>query len=186
MRLLDFATGWCADSDVTQEIDEIESFDGQLAQDASRRGSRLSKVTLPPDYDKHGVYEELLDSSQVRHRYTSELIEFDAHTLSQIPPGRRAVIYNNWSESSAVLKVPGTGFKVVLSTLFKNQFPEVLHASSHQRPSTPAASSMPSTPATPTIVAGTPIVLRAITSEQLTPVEELEQAIADAIDDSLL
>eukprot|EP00928_Gymnodinium_smaydae_P094637 TRINITY_DN7975_c0_g2_i2.p1 TRINITY_DN7975_c0_g2~~TRINITY_DN7975_c0_g2_i2.p1 ORF type:complete len:348 (+),score=76.38 TRINITY_DN7975_c0_g2_i2:94-1044(+) len=123
LRLYEFVTGRNPGATVAIELEDVDAFDGELAEDADRRGHRLSDVPLPPDYNSHGIYKYDKRQFSLRHRFTSEEVELDETTRADMQYPEKAVIYSNWSETTAYLKVPGTRFTCVLSSLFSNQFP---------------------------------------------------------------
>ena len=123
LRLFEFATGRSPHDSINDELSDLAGYDDCIFQDAEARGNRLQHVRLPPDYDVDGLYEWNAADLTITHRYTGEEITLDETTISEMTAPARAIIYSNWSETSATLKVPGTSFKIVLGSLFKNQKP---------------------------------------------------------------
>ena len=78
-------------------------------------------MLLPPDYDKDGIYIYEKTEAKLSHRFTEEEIFLDEQTKTNMVTPWKATLYSNWSETQAVLKVPGTPFRLHLSSLFKNQ-----------------------------------------------------------------
>ena len=144
LKFCEFVTGWNPDDELNEELDDVEEFDAQLNEDAARRGHRCQMMTLPPDYDRDGLYSFNAADKSLKHRFTNEEIELDDATLSTMRNPGKAVLYSNWSESQAVLKVPGTTFKIILSTLFKTQYVPPVTASPSKGRAPAVAQSTPS------------------------------------------
>ena len=124
LRLFTFASGWDLQMLLDEEMEDLESFDNTLAEDTARRGHRLQFTTLPPDYDVDGLYTYNSKTNTAKHTFTLEEITLDESTLKSLPKNGQAYIYSNWSEQQAVLRVPGSTFKIFMRDLFKEQFPK--------------------------------------------------------------
>ena len=125
LRLLEFVTGRDAYTDISDEVQNLDSFDSDLHEDAARRGHRLTFIKLPPKFDNElGVYSWIPSKSVLRHNFTLEEIELASSTIEEMKYPLKAIIYSNWSETTACLKTPGTSFRLVLGSLFDCQFPK--------------------------------------------------------------
>ena len=144
LMLYEFVTGRSPTDPIEEEINDLQTFDDQLSQDAARRGHRLRNIILPPDYDQDGLIAISLEPYGLIHNFINEFIQFDEVTIAEIPQSKRPVIYSNWNESQAVFKVPGTSFKIIASTLFKNHFASSSKSAVASEPATPPPRRTPS------------------------------------------
>ena len=55
------------------------------------------------------------------HNYTHEEVVLSSADAKRLKEPDCGIVVNNWSETSAQLKVPGSPFKFMLSCLFKTQ-----------------------------------------------------------------
>ena len=104
-------------------LHDLTAFDEGLMQDCERRGRCVLFVILPPRHtEADGIYSFNIDTDTARHNHTEEECEFSETMKQEVTEPSKLVTYMNWSEQQAVLKVPGTTFKIKYSDLFRNQF----------------------------------------------------------------
>ena len=123
LKLFEFNSGRDPNGDITEDLQDEAMMDSSLEEDTSRRGHRMARVPLPPDYNKHGVYQWIPRTHTLKHSYTKEEVELDQKTVDEMGDVFKATIYSNWSETNACLKVPGTRVNIRLGQLFPDQFP---------------------------------------------------------------
>ncbi|CAK0823464.1 unnamed protein product, partial [Prorocentrum cordatum] len=104
LKLFEFNTGRDPNGDISEDLQDEAMMDSGLEEDTSRRGHRMARMPLPPDYNKHGVYLWDPKTSTVKHRFTHEEVGLDQKTIDAMGNVSKATIYSNWSEINACLK----------------------------------------------------------------------------------
>ena len=106
-KFVECGSGLPPDTPINGKNNALKEFRAYCQSRYVARGRRLATVPLPPDWERHGVYELIphpqdAQLARVRHRFTKEVHDVPQHML---PPGEWSDLYMgfNWSEVRAAI-----------------------------------------------------------------------------------